>query len=63
MTKYSKNSSLPIWTLFRKSLDEAAPYSCLVKFRKEKIEMHLASLATLAKDWLKFEEDQAWLFL
>jgi hypothetical protein len=44
-------------------LDEPLHILALLKFRKEKIEMHLASLATLAKDWLKFEEDQAWQFL
>ncbi len=43
--------------------DELLQFIAFLKFRKEQTETHLASQATLAKDWLNPEEDQAWQHL
>ncbi len=44
-------------------LDELLQFIAFLKFRKEQTETHLASQATLAKDWLNPEEDEAWQHL
>ncbi len=41
-------------------LEELLEFMAFLRFQKEKIETHLASQSTLAKDWLNPEEDQAW---
>ena len=61
MTKDTKALILAqLDTVPEDDLDELLQFIAFLKFRKEQTETHLASQATLAKDWLNPEEDQAW---
>jgi hypothetical protein len=64
MTKDTKELILAqLDTVPEDHLDELLQFIAFLKFRKEKTETHLASQATLAKDWLNPEEDEAWQHL
>ncbi len=64
MTKDIKELILAqLETVPEDDLDELLQFIAFLKFRKEQTETHLASQATLAKDWLNPEEDEAWQHL
>ncbi len=64
MTKNSKELILAqLDTVPEDDLDELLQFIAFLKFRKELTETHFASQATLAKDWLNPEEDEAWQHL
>ncbi len=64
MTKDTKELILAqLDTVPEDDLDELLQFIAFLKFRKEQTETHLASQATLAKDWLNPEEDEAWQHL
>ncbi len=61
MTKYTKELIFEqIEGIPEDYLEELLEFIAFLRFRKEKRETHLASQATLAKDWLDPQEDQAW---
>lgn len=64
MTKDTKELILTqLDTVAEDDLDELLQFIAFLKFRKEQTETHFASQATLAKDWLTPEEDEAWQHL
>ncbi|CAA9314258.1 MAG: hypothetical protein AVDCRST_MAG56-6523 [uncultured Cytophagales bacterium] len=64
MTKQTKELILAqLDTIPEDYLEELLDFIAFLQFRKEKTETHLASQATLAKDWLDPQEDQAWQHL